>query len=787
MFQKVGVPGKAYTVGRVLLLAAVFAAAAYFRLWNIEHTFNLIHDFDEGVYALGSRAILEGNLPYRDFILIHPPLYNLVLAGGYGLFGYDFMLGRYLSVALSLAGVALVYVVARQLYGNTAGIVSAAFFGCSGLVVYLGRRGVQDTLGLVPLLLGLLLAARYPESREKKHLLLACVAFGVALATKYLFLPAVAGILIATLVCVAPDRVWQGVRKLADLRFWALYAGVSVSLYAVVLLLSRLGVTEAAIPLLEPLYPGPVNVLVVTALFVLPVPAALAMTGKLHRLHLAGERLSWPLPLRDTVLALGGLVAGFLLVVGPLFVQAPAEYLRQTVFLHQQRTVAEIPSLVGVIRVLPINDVSLTLVALPVLCTIPILFLLPHRRDFSRADAFIVVALAVAFLMCQVFPPMPRYYICIYPLVFLGIARLVSGLGTRPEGLTWYVTHGAMVALFIASLLSTVLVISRYSPDSDLRNGRLYTPDEYAYTQVAASLETMGAQKVYAVNPAFVAMARDLQSSSRVDTFAELFLESRPADELLDDLAVEGVDYVVLDPWLTYWGDSWPETRLFAEAVRSNSRLVDTVEYGLTDHVEIYELGAEPEPLFNGDLTLWDRYAGLDYPAGWQPVLIDGRGDSAEIEHRYYEGKDCVALTVFEDGEAEEENSGTHTALTQMMPFPEGWLFLELQCSSATDAVGSYQRGPAIHFLDGEGHSLIVGFSDTIEEQELYPCEECDKMLVLEPCQLYQWDVHGLNLQYLWGESGWPQPDTLRVLVTVSTDDDHAGYHELLMAAFVLP
>ena len=83
MFQKLVRPGKASTVGRVFLLCAVFAAAAYFRLWNIEHTFNIIHDFDEGVYALGSRAILDGHLPYRDFILIHPPLYNLVLAGGY--------------------------------------------------------------------------------------------------------------------------------------------------------------------------------------------------------------------------------------------------------------------------------------------------------------------------------------------------------------------------------------------------------------------------------------------------------------------------------------------------------------------------------------------------------------------------------------------------------------------------------------------------------------------------------------------------------------------------------
>ena len=270
----------------------MFAAAAYFRLWNIEHTFNIIHDYDEGVYALGSRAILDGFLPYRDFILIHPPLYNLMLAGGYGLFGYDFMLGRYLSVVLSLGGVALVYALARRLYDASTGIVTAAFFACSGLMVYLGRRGVQDTLGLIPLLAGLLLAAHYVDSRNRKHLLLAGVAFGFALATKYLFLPAVAGALVATLVCLAPGDMWQGVRRLANLRFWALYGGLSISLYALLLLFRRLGLTDAAIPLLEPLYPGAVSVLVVLALFVLPVPVALAIMRTKLRLHLASAQLS---------------------------------------------------------------------------------------------------------------------------------------------------------------------------------------------------------------------------------------------------------------------------------------------------------------------------------------------------------------------------------------------------------------------------------------------------------------------------------------------------------------
>ncbi len=94
---------------KILALLGIIALAAYLRLWNIDHLFNVLHDYDEGAYSLGARFITQGYLPYQDFILVHPPLYDLVLASFYKIFGYSFLSGRYLSVALSLICIVIIY------------------------------------------------------------------------------------------------------------------------------------------------------------------------------------------------------------------------------------------------------------------------------------------------------------------------------------------------------------------------------------------------------------------------------------------------------------------------------------------------------------------------------------------------------------------------------------------------------------------------------------------------------------------------------------------------------
>ena len=131
----------------VLILILLFGA--YLRLWNINHSFDMFHDYDEGAYALGGYFISQGFLPYQDFFLAHPPLYDLTLGLLYRVFGYSFFYGRYLSVALSLACIVIIYLIGRKTHHPTAGLVAALLFAITPDTVFVAGRSVyQEPLGL---------------------------------------------------------------------------------------------------------------------------------------------------------------------------------------------------------------------------------------------------------------------------------------------------------------------------------------------------------------------------------------------------------------------------------------------------------------------------------------------------------------------------------------------------------------------------------------------------------------------------------------------------------------
>lgn len=111
-----------------LMLLGIMGVGAYLRVWQISHLFYWPSDYDESAYSVGARLISQGYLPYTDFVLMHPPFYNLVLAGIYKIFGYSFFYGRYLSFLLPMVCIVMAYLIAKKLCHTTAGIATAALF-----------------------------------------------------------------------------------------------------------------------------------------------------------------------------------------------------------------------------------------------------------------------------------------------------------------------------------------------------------------------------------------------------------------------------------------------------------------------------------------------------------------------------------------------------------------------------------------------------------------------------------------------------------------------------------
>jgi 4-amino-4-deoxy-L-arabinose transferase-like glycosyltransferase len=198
---------------KVQILLLILAVGAYLRLWHIQHLFKWIYDYDEGAYSVGGRLISQGHLPYQDFPLVHPPLYDLLLAGIYKVFGYNFFYGRYLSVALFLVCVVLAYLIVKRLYNPTAGLVAAALFAFFPGFYLLWYRVVQEPLGILLILLAAFLAIDYIVNRQHKNrLLFSGLCLGLAVTTKFTLIPAVIGFALGVVI-LAMEGHWRSWRS----------------------------------------------------------------------------------------------------------------------------------------------------------------------------------------------------------------------------------------------------------------------------------------------------------------------------------------------------------------------------------------------------------------------------------------------------------------------------------------------------------------------------------------------------------------------------------------------
>ena len=770
---------------QTLALLGVLALAAYLRLWNIEHLFNILHDYDEGAYSLGARFISQGYLPYRDFVLVHPPLYDLVLAGLYKVSGYSFFYGRYLSVALSLVAILLLYLIGKRMYHPAAGLTAAALFAVSPMVMYLGRRAVQESLGILLILVAVYFAVAFIDNRKEDRLLFCGLALGLAVATKYLFIPVAVGVVATVVLITAGEGFWRSIRGLARAQLWLFYACLAAVIYSLLLLFKWVFRIDVSIPLIEPLYLTPGNVAVAVLVFVVPFFASAALL----KMQLPARRLLralWNVK-RDKGLWLlaGGTVLGFFCVTAYFWIVCPQEFVGQTVLMQQSRSLAEFPSLTGMIRLTPLNTGFLRMISLPIMLVIPFVLLILSRRTFAEKDYFVAMVLLVSFVLCQGFPAMPRYYASLYPFLFLAMSSMVPPLD--PRMLASRLKAGLLVVLtvFLLFLSLSVILLKNYTGYDALLPGAVFsTNEEEMYDEALGFLEEAGATKIYATSPSFPAMSPELDCSRAFDIFALLWLEGKPTEEIVQNLIDEGVDYVLLDEWIRYWGG--PKTRQVRELtaqVRNNGRLVKVIEPDSPCMVEIYRLGAEPEGVFNGDFDQWVTQLKMELPLGWEPVLVDGGNDVAGIGRAHVAGKDCVRLIVCEYGQKDDKRESTHAGVSQKFRFPEAEVRVEILPQVNAAPSGRPELLSGIHFTDESGHSVVVGFSGSVTGEQVFEHESGYRLLVLKEAQMGEWSQQTIDLARYWDGVGWPRPREVSMLVVSSAHYQNPGCYSLCVAS----
>jgi hypothetical protein len=145
--------------------------------------------YDDGVYYSAADGLLSGRLPYRDYLLLHPPGITLVLApfAALGrLVGEDpvgLAAARLAFMLLGATSAVLVWAVARRV-SPRAGLVAGLGYAVWQPASYAERTTLLEPLVNLGLLAALALLGPSAGSASRRRVALAGVALGLAVAVK---------------------------------------------------------------------------------------------------------------------------------------------------------------------------------------------------------------------------------------------------------------------------------------------------------------------------------------------------------------------------------------------------------------------------------------------------------------------------------------------------------------------------------------------------------------------------------------------------------------------------
>lgn len=187
------------------VVAFVFRAVPYV----IPGTIFGIHEYDDGVLLKGALSLVFGQLPYRDFVYLHPPGFLLILTPFASLAGWltdsgAMALARIVATLVGSANAVLVGLLLRR-HGLVALVVGGGLYAAWPVLV-----GTERTVLLEPTLnLCLLIALLCITTRQPGKQWIAGMAMGLALTVKYWAIVDIAVLAVAVALSVGAAGLWR--------------------------------------------------------------------------------------------------------------------------------------------------------------------------------------------------------------------------------------------------------------------------------------------------------------------------------------------------------------------------------------------------------------------------------------------------------------------------------------------------------------------------------------------------------------------------------------------------
>jgi len=759
-------------MGSLLLL--LLSLGLYFRLHNLANWFSYFNDYDEGAYVLASRFINEGLIPYRDFNLFQPPLYNLMLAGLFKLFHYDFMLARYVSVAFSLVNVIFIFVIARRTFGLLPAAVAGAIFAFDPILLYLSRRAVLESFGLTLCLAGLLFLTFYLSNSRKWWLIGVGVAFGLTLSVKLTFLPLVAGVLMAVAFREA-GFTWRWLARFGTTKALLEYLAVGGSIFAVLLLLNGNG-WNLPIPPLDSIH-GTRGAFVGFILLFVPVAVVLGLNVD----YSAWKGLfsgAWRAIRSHAVLTLAAAtVLTFGFVIGPFLLIDPQATFSQVFGSLVERPEGEVPSFLGIMHLAIISPGLLKYYALPVLATVPVLYLLLRSRTATPMHCITTIGLAISLVCLQMVFHVPRYYMAVWPFLALGAASFFTDTaGTLKTGK--FIALGAVILL----LCSLSLPVTYTNMGYDTLNDKVWPKGEAFYDEVAEFISTLKPNaKVYSGSPMLVALSPELETTSIYTTFGQLWVAKEKASDFVDRLQEKGVEFVVLDPWVRGWigGGFGPPAEALQAEVRSRGNLIQVIGSEDQERFEVYALtreGEEDQAFFNGDFSYW--LPNTLAPLGWEAISATNKENATSVKSLTVEGQQAVALLVRQTTTA-SPNDFTHVRIRQVISVPDGAIQLQVYPTfNYKDQDGLPLTVAGVEISDGKNPTIWYTFGELGGLSRSFDFPNGHHVEVLD-APLNRWSIQTINIKETYQKLGWSVPDKVSFDLFLAVHVSHPGSYSV--------
>ena len=774
------------------VLIIILGVGAYLRLWHIGSLFNAMEEYDEATLTLQARSIASGFLPYKDFLMVHPPFYYLVLAGIFKVFGYSLFYARYFSVLLSLSSIILIYLAGKKLYHAGAGLVAAALFAVSPDMVYAGRRAVQEALGIFLVVLAIYFLVDFIKSQRKRPLIISGLALGLALSTKYSFLPVVIGVFLTVIIFLMGEKVWSGLKQIASPTFLLVWGTMTAVFFAVAFFVIWVFNLPISVPLLNNNAVTTGSIMLTCGMCILALLLTALILGKQLLFREWWFKLVSAIKRREIWYLTAGILVGFLAITGYFWVRFPQEFFSQTITLQADRSM-NFPSLITVVSGATLAWGYLKIAFITVLLFLPVAILMLHKKNVTGVDYFIAAAAILTVIFCQFFSGDPRYYYAVYPFFLLGLAGFVpadaglisadiKSLATNTKIKIFVITAGA--AIF---LLTSIVLIETFD-GYDYGTSRLTNDEQYIYGKTIDYLESVSPNKVYAANPIFMALSPQLNYNINVDTFALLKLEKETAEQLIQDNINRGANYFVLDYWARNIGktvgiNSDQNSEIYNEleqAISQHAQLVQTIGTNSLNYVEIYELVPGNGSILNGDFSAWAKGEFAPVPAGWDPILLSGEsgnGENAAIYKDNQDSRQCVRLEAAATSLPDGKGGATYCGIKQSITFPANELKVEIMPTFDNDT----NETSGISFGAG-GHTLTINFSDAVNTEQFVKSADGQSATVVRPANLRKWSEETINLTTYWARAGWAPPAEIQISFYVWTRYTSPGKHDLYIA-----